>query len=113
MRIFPRSEPVYGKYLGIHFTIAKDGTAHVDYPNKIRGSVDALIKNSGKKIELRSDPSRYQVHYPKNSIEQLLDDIETVLQAINPPGGCGATVVSESAGMSATSRVSNPDRKIR
>ena len=108
MRIFPRSEPVYGKYLGIHFTIAKDGTAQLNYPNKIRGSVDALIKNSGKKIELRSDPSRYQGHYPKNSIEQLLDDIETVMQAINPPGGAGASGVSGASGTSAPSGSSNP-----
>ncbi len=82
MCMFPRRGPVYGKYLDVHFTIAKDGTAHVDYPNtpEIRKRVDALIKDSGKKVELRSDPSRYQVHYPKDSIKQLLDDIDTVMQ---------------------------------
>lgn len=69
----------YLKYRGVSITVAKNGTAFVDYQN-----TKDVIKKIGWRFpdttrKLLSDPNRYRVYYPKNSLGKLFTDIEAVM----------------------------------
>lgn len=74
-------ETTYIDYLGTKVTYAKDGTAFVDYPNNVQTKqlVDNQVAKNNTTRELLSDPSRYRVYYPKNSLGQLFTDIEAIM----------------------------------
>lgn len=68
------------KYLGVSVTIATNGTAFADYPNEPQ-----IVEQIGWRMpdttrELLSDPNRYRVYYPKNSLGRLFADIEWVMK---------------------------------
>lgn len=74
------SETIYVNYYDVLVTISKDGTAFADYPNK-----QDIVQNIGWRMpdttrELLSDPKRYRVYYPKNSLGKLFTDIEAVMR---------------------------------
>ena len=67
------------KYQGVSVTIATNGTAFADYPNNPQ-----IVQKIGWRMpdttrELLSDPERYRVYYPKNSLGRLFTDIENVM----------------------------------
>ena len=75
-------ETTYIEYRGVKVTFGKDDRAFADYPNNgnIKTSVDNQVaKNSNTTRELLSDPKRYRVYYPKNSLAQLFGDIEAIM----------------------------------
>lgn len=69
----------YVKYQGTSVTVAKNGTAFVDYPNEknIICKISWRMPNSAR---LLSDKKRYRVNYPKNSLGRLFLDIEVVMK---------------------------------
>ena len=73
-------ETNYIKYKGVSVTIATNGTAFVDYPNKpdIVNKIGWRMTDTTR--ELLSDPERYRVYYPKDSLGRLFTDIENVMQ---------------------------------
>lgn len=75
-------DTTYIIYRSVKVTFAKDDTAFADYPNEgdTAARVDSQVaKNNNTTRELLSDPKRYRVYYPKNSLGQLFTDIEAIM----------------------------------
>lgn len=71
-------------YLEATVTIYTDDRSFVDFPNKteVRKRIDDRYQNTPNRtrVELRSDPDRYRVYYPKNSLGALFTDIEAIMK---------------------------------
>lgn len=75
-------ETTYIIYRDVKVTFGKDDRAFADYPNEgdMQTRVDNQVtKNGNTTRELLSDPKRYRVYYPKNSLAQLFTDIEAIM----------------------------------
>ena len=70
----------YIDYLGVSVTIEKNDTAFADYPNDPKIVALLNTKKTGIQRELVSDPERYRVYYPQNSLGSLFTDIEDVMK---------------------------------
>lgn len=71
----------YANYHGVQITVEKDNRAFADYPsdNTTKQLVDNQVTKSGNTTrQLLSDPKRYRVYYPKDSLSQLCADIEAL-----------------------------------
>ena len=71
-------------YLKTKVTIYTDDRSFVDFPNspEVREKIEDHYQNTTPRtqVELRSDPDRYRVYYPKNSLGALFTDIEAIMK---------------------------------